>query len=171
MIREQDLETEWPQSAESHRPRRYLSMGLEISGRPCVVVGGGEVGTRKALILAEYDATVTVIAPQITQLLHAALVAGEMDWIVSPFEEAALEGAFLVVAATGNRELDRDVTAAARSLGALVCNTSDAADSDLIFTAHFQADEAIISIHTHGRNPRLTRHLRDAIDNFLKENR
>ncbi len=45
---------------------RFLPVGLDVRGQRCLVVGGGGVGTRKALTLARVGADVTVIAPALT---------------------------------------------------------------------------------------------------------
>ena len=150
-------------------PRRFVTTGLNLYGRRCLVVGGGNVGTRKALTLAEYDAHVTVVAPEITKLLHAAIVAGEADWICAPYERAVLDGVFLVVAATCDAELNHRVSAEAREQGTLVCNTSDAADCDLIFAAEVTAPDVTVGVHTDGRDPRRAQEIRDVIAALLRD--
>jgi siroheme synthase-like protein len=150
-------------------PRRlHMPVGLDLAGRSCLVIGGGESGTRKALMLAEFDAHITVVAPRITQLLHASLVDGEMDWIVAPYEPEVLDGAFLVVCATDDDALNHRVAADARTRNCLVCNVRDANDSDFVFAPHFVAGDATISVH--GRNIHLAHELIERLAEYLQQN-
>ena len=76
-----------------------------------MVVGGGAVARRRAEVLARFGGEVTVIAPDWT-----GEVAGAR-WIARPYRPGDLEGAFLAVAATGDRDVNRAVGEEARARG------------------------------------------------------
>src|SRR5213079_2304917 len=78
---------------------------LKLTGRRCVVIGGGEVGLEKVEVLLACDADVTLIAPRAGDPLAAYAAEGSIRWERRPYAGAAdLEGAFLAIAATDDAE-------------------------------------------------------------------
>src|SRR5436305_2998977 len=79
---------------------------LRLSGRRCVVVGGGDVGLEKVEGLLACDASVTLIAPAAHEALREHAREGSIEWVRHPYAGAAdLEGAFLVIAATDDTDV------------------------------------------------------------------
>jgi siroheme synthase-like protein len=146
---------------------RFLPVGLDLRGHRCVVVGGGVIGTRKALTLASCGADVTVVAPQVTSALADAVAAGTVRHLAARFEAGHLARAFLVVAATDDDGLNEAVAAAAAEVGALVCDASSAGRSQLTFGAMLRRDDATVAVFTDGRDPAHARRTRDRIAGFL----
>src|SRR3984893_18412724 len=100
---------------------------LKLEGRLILVVGGGAIATDKIPGLREADARVRVIDPQITPQSAEWVRNLRVDWMPKPFEPADLRDAFLVIAATSLRELNRAVFLAAETQGTL-CNAVDDID-------------------------------------------
>ena len=75
-------------------------VGLDVTGRRVVVVGGGPVAARRATALAADGAVVTVVAPQLCEDLVDAVADSAVQWVDREVEEADLSGAWLVHAAT-----------------------------------------------------------------------
>ncbi|MCK7515827.1 MAG: hypothetical protein MZV70_75560 [Desulfobacterales bacterium] len=80
---------------------RYCPIGLDISGRRCLVIGGGEVGERKAQRLLECGARVSVVGSELTPALAGLRQEGRIDHIPGDYDKGLLKGAFLVIGATG----------------------------------------------------------------------
>jgi len=78
----------------------YYPLMVNLAGRPCVVVGGGEVAERKVETLLEFGAIVTVVSSTLTPALTAALHQGRIAHIARPYRPGDLTGAFLAIAAT-----------------------------------------------------------------------
>lgn len=146
---------------------RFLPVGLDVRGRSCLVVGGGSVGTRKALTLQRAGADVTVVSPAVTPELAQRIEAGPLRWVKAPFRPEHLAGAFLVVAATDDEALNESVVRAAARGGALVCDASSAERSGVIFGALLQRDELTVAVFTDGRDPARARQARDRIAALL----
>lgn len=146
---------------------RFLPVGLDLRDRSCLVVGGGVIGTRKALTLAHCGAAVTVVSPEVSAALAEAAAAGIVRHLAVRFEEAHLEGAFLVVAATDDEELNEMVARGAARSGALVCDASSAERSQVTFGAMLQRSGATVAVFTDGRDPARARRTRDRIASFL----
>ncbi len=57
----------------------YYPISLEMSNRPCLVIGGGAVAERKAEALLDVGALVTVISPKLTEQLSSWVGKGKID--------------------------------------------------------------------------------------------
>jgi siroheme synthase-like protein len=146
---------------------RFLPVGLRVQGKSCIVVGGGDVGTRKVMTLAHAGAHVTVVSPTVTAELAAEIEAGRIRWVKDEFRGEHLVGAFLVVAATDDEATNTTVGRAAVERGALVCDASSAERSQLIFGALLEDEDATIAVFTGGRDPAHARRIRDRIARLI----
>ena len=142
---------------------RYLPIGLDLRDRACLVVGGGEVGTRKVLTLLKAGARVTLVSPRATPTLEEKAGDAELLWVREPFREEHLDGAFLAVAATDDEALNSSLVEAARRRGTLICDASSAERSQVIFGALHEGDGVTVAVFTDGRDPSLARKTRDRI--------
>ena len=146
---------------------QFLPVGLNVQGKNCLVVGGGGVGTRKVLTLTRAGAVVTVISPTVTAELAEQIEAGRIRWVADLFREEHLGGDFLVVAATDDEALNAAVSRAAAQRGALVCDSSSAARSQVIFGALLECDDVTVAVFTDGRDPAQARRTRDQIGTLI----
>lgn len=146
---------------------RFLPVGLDTRNRPCTVVGGGAVGTRKALTLARAGARVTVVAPEVTPALEDEIAAGRVRWIRERFRPEQLSDAFLAVMATDDPDLNAAGIQLAAQRGVLACDASSARHSRLIFGALLENDDVTIATFTDGRDPNRARDTRDEIAKLL----
>jgi siroheme synthase-like protein len=147
---------------------RYFPVALDLQGRRCIVVGGGRIGTRKALALAAAGADVVVISPNVTSALRRAAGEGAVGWLGRPYADGMLGGAFLVVAATDSQAVNGAVAEEAARMGALALNASSAEGSNVIFGAQLRTDGVNIAVFTDGRDPAHARRTRDRIASFLE---
>lgn len=146
---------------------RFLPVGLDVRGKKCLIVGGGSVGTRKALTLVRSGAEVTVISPEVTTELGDQIEAGHIRWVKDSFRDEHVSGPFLVVAATDDEALNAAVGRRAVSRGALVCDASSADRSQVIFGALLKTDDVSVAVFTDGRDPARARQTRDRIADLL----
>jgi siroheme synthase-like protein len=132
---------------------------LDVAGRRCVVVGGGAVGFEKAAGLASCGALVTVVSPE----LHDSFAELEVDWVARRYESGDLDGAFLVIVATGDREVDEAVWRDAEGLGKL-CNVADVPElCNFILPAVHRQGPIAVAVSTGGASPALAKRLRSEI--------
>ena len=131
---------------------------LDLAGRPVVVVGGGRVGSRRALALVEAGAQVRVIAPAVSDELRAAAVpADERE-----FRPEDLDGAWLAVACTDDPDVNRRVAAAAEERR-IFCVRADDADSGSARTPAVLRRDGLTVAVAGGNDPLRAVALRDAI--------
>ncbi len=148
---------------------KYLPVGLKVSDRICVVVGGGQIGTRKAKNLLRAGASVTVIAPDATEELAELVESGRLRWHRREYRKEDLDGVFLAVAATENEDLNAGLVRTARERGVLCCDASSASRSEVIFGALHVRDGITLAVFTDGENPSLARRTRDRIAALTEE--
>lgn len=145
------------------RPRRYLPVGLDISGWDCIVVGGGSVASRKAATLASHGAKVTVVAESLNAKARELQSKSSIVWIRSRYERSLLEGRALAVAATDDARLNAEIGRDAKALGILCCVVSPGRLSELVFPALLSRDGVTIAVLSDGKNPKRSRQIRDAV--------
>lgn len=155
---------------------RYYPVYLDIHNRNCLVVGGGSVGARKVTTLLECGAMVTVVSIVATQKLEEYSNNNRISLKKRPFKISDLKGRFLVIGATDNPELNRQIHAEAERLG-MLCNIADRPKScNFILPSIVNRGDLIIAISTSGKSPafakKLRRHLEKEFGNehaeFLK---
>jgi siroheme synthase-like protein len=144
---------------ESPTPPLFYPVSLDVSGRSCLVVGGGMVAARKARALLECGAAVTVIAPSLcdnmedlTPSLHEVERRTYAEGDASVFR--------LVVTATGIPEVDAAVYADAEAAGVWANSADDLAHSSFILPAVHRDGAVTVSVSTGGLSPALASWLR-----------
>lgn len=133
---------------------------LRLSGRLCVVVGGGTVALRKVKKLLQAGAQVRVVAQQLHSEL--ATLAG-VEIINAAFRSEHLNHAFLVFAATNDRAVNAAVTAAAQNNGSLINVADSNNEGDLQLPAVLNRGNLSIAIASDGASPALAVWLRDKL--------
>ncbi len=149
----------------------YYPVFLDIAGKRCVVIGGGQVALRKAQTLLEYGAKVEVISPELCPEL-AELVpmeSGEISVSRRQYRSGDLKGAFLAIVATNNKETNHRIAREARSQGVLVNVVDDAEHCDFILPSLVRRGDVTIAISTAGRSPALARKLRTRLEQVFGE--
>ena len=142
----------------------YFAAFLDLRGRRCLVVGGGEIGERKARTLLQCGAQVTVVSPAVTRGLAALAAVGRVVDRRRTFRRSDLRGCALVVAATGDPSVDAAVAALGRRARVLV-NVVDRPElCDFILPSVLQRGELQIAVSTGGRSPALAREIRRRLE-------
>jgi len=96
---------------------RYFPAFHDLSTRPSLLVGGGEMAARKLRLLLKAGAQVTVVAPAAGPEIAGLAERGEVSWQARPFQANDVTGCGLVISATGQPAVDEAVAAAAQAAG------------------------------------------------------
>ncbi len=141
-----------PSTEASNEPQLY-PVALRVTGRSCLVVGGGAVAARKVRSLVEARAAVTVVSPELGAELAAARSSGAWDWLRREFSADDVDGCLLVIAATDDPTVNRMVAAAAARVGAL-CNVVDDQEAcDFFVPSVIQRGRLQLTVSTGGSAP------------------
>jgi len=127
-----------------------------------VVVGGGTVGTRKALALADAGAQVTVVAPEVSEEIANAEASRRLKIVRDEYEKDQLKGANLVVAATDSRDANARIAVDAHANGQLV-NITDFPDEGNFHTMALHRSGDVTIAVSAGGVPGAAARIRDAI--------
>ncbi len=144
-----------------------LPIFLNITNRHCVVIGGGDVATRKVTMLLKAHAAITLYSPEIGVELFEMAKAGQIRYIQANFEEKQIEQSCLVIAATDDEAVNIAVSLAAKAQNIPV-NVVDAPDL-CTFTMGSIIDRSpvVIAISSEGNAPVLARYIRTKIETML----
>lgn len=144
-----------------------LPIFFNIAQRPCIVIGGGDVATRKVLMLRKAQGQITVISPALCDELRVLAEQGDIEYVPAAFQAEQLTSACLVIAATDDESVNEAVSTAAKRLNIPV-NVVDA-PALCTFTMGSIIDRSpiVIAISSEGNAPVLARHIRSKIETML----
>jgi uroporphyrin-III C-methyltransferase/precorrin-2 dehydrogenase/sirohydrochlorin ferrochelatase len=149
----------------------FFPIFLDIRNRTCLVVGGGIVAARKTESLLRAGARVIIVAPLLCSELRARLsersLMGRITYRAETFSPQHIEGAVLVVAATGNAEVNREVSQAAGQRHLPVNVVDDPALCSFIMPAIVDRSPVLIAVSTGGTSPVLARLLRARLETMM----
>lgn len=144
-----------------------LTVSLATEGQLAVVVGGGAVAERRVDSLLAAGARVRVVSPALTPGLSALAADGRLEAVPRGWAPGDGAGAMLVLAATGDPEVDRLVAEEARAAGQLVNVASAAHLGNTHFTAEIRRGPLRVAIASEGTAPGLVRRLRAELEQLI----
>lgn len=137
---------------------------LNITGRTCVVIGGGKVAERKVRGLLEAGAKVRLISPEVTRVLAGLAGKGMVDWQQRVYSKGDLDGAYLVFAATDNRAVQDMISGEAEQKGILLNVADEPERCSFQVPASVRRGDLILSVSTGGRSPAVAAHIRQQLE-------
>jgi len=142
----------------------YFPLVLDMADKACLVVGGGEVATRKAEALMHARARVTVIAPEATAQIADWAAEGLLDWRQELFSAHELKKYTFVIAATNHSDVNMAVWQAVKEVDGWI-NIVDRPDlCNFIVPSTVQRGKLVIAISTSGASPGLARKIRQRVE-------
>jgi uroporphyrin-III C-methyltransferase/precorrin-2 dehydrogenase/sirohydrochlorin ferrochelatase len=144
-----------------------LPIFMNITNRPCVVIGGGEVASRKVSMLLKANAAVTLYSPDICHELQTLANAGKVTYINANFEENQLLGSCLVIAATDIESVNIAVSMAAKAQNIPVNVVDSPALCTFTMASIVERSPIVIAISSEGNAPVLARYIRTKIETML----
>ena len=137
---------------------------LKLTGRRCVVVGGGDIGLEKVEGLLACDGDVTLIAPGAIEPLQELAREGSIRWEQREYAGPAdLEGTFMVIAATNDTDVNIEVYEDAEQRAMLVNVVDVPPLCNFILPAIFRSGPIAIAISTAGASPALAKRMKREI--------
>lgn len=141
----------------------YLTVNLQVQDKPIIIVGGGSVARRKAGAILHAGARVTIISPTITFELQQLRDSGVITHLQREYRSGDLQGAFMVIAATNRREINRAVAGEAVRLGILAEIADAHGEGNVTSPAVFRQGDLAIAVSTNNRAPALAALVRNEI--------
>ena len=142
---------------------------LKLSGRRCLVVGGGDVGLEKVEGLLACDGDVTLVAPDAIEPLQEMAAEGSIAWERRAYSPADLEGTFMVIAATSDSEVNIGIYEDAERRAMLVNVVDVPPLCNFILPAIIRTGPLAIAISTAGASPALAKRMKREIGELFGE--
>jgi precorrin-2 dehydrogenase/sirohydrochlorin ferrochelatase len=147
--------------------RTYYPVALDLDGKDCLVVGGGEIADGKLDALLAAGARVTVVSPSVRPRIVALAEAGRITLHRRPYQSGDLAEAFMVIAATDDRAANAVIAVEGRAAGLLVNAVDDPPNCDFFAVAIVRRGDLQVSISTNGLSPAFARWMREQLDAAL----
>ncbi|WP_421253698.1 siroheme synthase CysG [Aeromonas jandaei] len=147
----------------------YLPIFCRLDNKPVLLVGGGEVAERKARLLLDAGAQLTVVAPELDPELAELAANGSIEWLAGEFASEQLAGKWLVVAATDRREVNALVYQSANQAQIFANVVDDPKRSSFIMPSIIDRSPLMVAISSGGKAPVLARLLREKLEALLPQ--
>jgi precorrin-2 dehydrogenase / sirohydrochlorin ferrochelatase len=142
---------------------------LRLTGRRCLVVGGGDVGLEKVEGLLACDATVTLVAPEAHPALVQLALEGSVRWEPREYESSDLDGCLIAIAATDDTDVNIRVFEDAE-MRAMLVNVVDVPPlCNFILPAIVRTGPLAVAISTAGASPALAKRMKREIAELFGE--
>ncbi len=142
---------------------------LKLTGRRCLVVGGGDIGLEKTEGLLACGASVVLVAPDAVEELRALAAEGSIEWQQRAYEAADLEGTFMVIACTNDTDVNIRVFDDAERRAMLVNIVDVPPLCNFILPAIVRTGPLAIAISTAGASPALAKRMKREVSELFGE--
>ena len=142
----------------------YFPILIDLRKFNAVVIGGGEVATRKVKNLLEFGACPVIIAPDVTDELKELILRNNLEHKPRKYNKGDLNGFNLVFVATDSPEIDNEILEEAKQTGCIVNFADQPELCNFIVPSFIKRGELVISISTQGKVPFLSRFVRECLE-------
>lgn len=145
----------------------YFPISLQMSGRRCLVIGGGAIAERKIAGLLEVVATVTVISPDITETIARWSKENSIKFIARRYRPGDVAGYEIVFVATDDAEVNAAAYEEGRERGVWVNAADDPAHCDFILPSVLRRGDLTVAVSSSGSSPALARTIREELEFYF----
>jgi precorrin-2 dehydrogenase / sirohydrochlorin ferrochelatase len=141
----------------------YYPVYIQLRDQPCVVIGGGRIAEGKVEGLLAAEAKVTVISPDLTQNLQELVEQKQLTYLARVYQPGDLAGAFMVICATDQVDINQQIWQEANSNHQLVNVVDDTPRCNFIAPSILRKGDLTIAISTSGKAPALAVRLKERL--------
>src|SRR5215211_8401903 len=145
----------------------YYPVYIQLREQPCVVIGGGKIAEGKVEGLLAAQAKVTVISPDLTPPLRELAEEKQITYLARAYQPGDLTGAFMVICATDQAEVNHQVWQEASANRQLVNVVDDTPRCNFIAPSILRKVDLTIAISTSGKAPALAVRLKEWLQGEL----
>ena len=139
------------------KTKRYFPMFIDLSDKKIVVVGGGNIATRRVRTLLQFTRNITAIAPKCTMELQEL-----------PVKRSDFDMAYMVIAATNDWKLNDEIYRVCKEEGIYVNVADDKSKCDFYFPGIYMKDEVVVGITASGLDHSRAKKVRIAIQEAME---
>jgi precorrin-2 dehydrogenase/sirohydrochlorin ferrochelatase len=145
---------------------RYLSIGLAMEGKGCLIIGGGAIALEKVQVVAPSRARMTVVSPD---FIEGFAALPDLELIRRQFEPADLDGMTIGIAATDDPAVNAEFYRQCRCRGVLCNAVDDVQWCDFIVPSMLRRGPLVVSVLSSGAAPALSKRLRQTLEELFPE--
>lgn len=145
----------------------YYPVCIDLRGKNCLVVGGGEVAERKAGALLAAGGKVRVVSPEVTPALAQWAAAEKIELRRRPFRPEDIEGIFLAIAATDHSPLHEKIYRLCAKKNILLNVVDEPARCNFIVPSVVRRGKLLLAISTNGASPGLSKKIRRKLETIF----
>ena len=149
---------------------KFFPVSIDLNNKNVLVIGAGKIALRKIATLLNYNCNITVITKEILEEKFLELEKNNKIKIFKnqEFEEKFLQDIFLVVVATDNEVLNKNISQLCMSKNILVNNVTSKDDMNVRFASIYEKDDIQIAISANG-NPKKAVEIKNKIKNIFEK--
>lgn len=145
----------------------YLPLFVDLKGRDCLVVGGGNIAARKASLLLKAGAKVSLVSPEVSTSTQKLIDNDQVVWIEEEFSPEHIDHPRVVIAATDDETVNNQVYDSANQKNILVNVADNPEKCDFILASILDRSPIVIAVSSGGDSPILARHLRARLETLI----
>lgn len=145
----------------------FLPLFFDIKKQPVLIIGGGEIAMRKARLLSRAGATLNVVSLHASDSILSLIESTGGEFIQQAYSKHHLNNAFIVVAATDDNDVNKQISQDAKALGIPVNVVDSAHLSSFIFPAIIDRSPIIAAVSSGASSPVLARLLRAKLETVI----
>ena len=147
---------------------KFFPVSIDLNNKNVLVIGAGKIALRKIATLLNYNCNITVITKEILEEKFLELEKNNKIKIFKnqEFEEKFLENIFLVVVATDNEVLNKNISQLCMNKNILVNNITSKDDMNVRFASIYEKDDIQIAISANG-NPKKAIEIKNKIKDIF----
>lgn len=148
--------------------KKYFPMFIDLSDKYIVVVGGGNIATRRIKTLLHFTRNVTVVSPKNTMEVQELGKTGYITLITRGVKRSDFERAYMVIAATNDWKLNDEIYRVCKEEGIYVNVANDKSKCDFYFPGIYMKDEVVVGITASGMDHSRAKRVRLAIQEAME---
>jgi len=137
-------------------------INLEIKDIKITIIGGGEVAYRKCKNFLDFGKSIRVVSPEFIDKFD--LIKKDVELVYDRYKEEYIKDSFIVVAATNNKEINKNISIYCRNCGKLINVVDDINLSNYIIPSYIKRGDLLISISTGGKSPSLSSKIKKELE-------
>lgn len=145
----------------------FYPINLKIDDMKITIIGGGKVAYRKCMNFLAFNKKVTVISKDF--MVEFDQIKDCIHMINDTYDEKYIKDSFVVIAATNNKEINREIGIYCREHGKLVNVVDDANLSNFTVPSYVKRGDLLLSVSTGGKSPSLSSKIRKELEEVYDE--
>lgn len=149
---------------------KFFPVSIKLEGKNVLVIGAGKIAYRKIETIIKQKCNIKVITKSIEENRFEDLMNNKkISLEIKEFKEEDLENIFLVIAATSNEKVNRDIAELCMNKNILVNNITSKDEMNLRFSSIYESEDFQISVSTKKGNPKRAIEIKNLIKEFLEK--